>query len=195
MDTKKCSKCGEVKDAVEFYASKNKKAGLHSWCKKCIKISSAKLHAKHIKEYKGPTLSVKTCGRCRQLLPAKEFSVDRLNKTGLRTWCKKCVREYCVTHSYGISTSQYESMLSAQGGVCAICGSPPQKKRLAVDHCHTSGKVRGLLCDKCNRGIGMFMDRPELLDKAAVYLIHTPATFQQSGSVGSLPLQTACPHP
>lgn len=55
-----------------------------------------------------------------------------------------------------------------QSGKCLICNEIP--KRLVVDHCHTSGKVRGLLCDHCNTGLGRFKDSPELLMAAIRYL-------------------------
>lgn len=71
---------------------------------------------------------------------------------------------------FGIELADYEAMLTAQGGVCAICGGTDKHYRLAVDHDHGSGKVRGLLCVDCNRAIGMFKDSPELLRKAADYL-------------------------
>ena len=71
---------------------------------------------------------------------------------------------------FGISLEEYETMLARQDGVCAICGQRDQWFSLAVDHCHASNRIRGLLCSQCNRGIGMFKDRPDLLDKAAAYL-------------------------
>lgn len=65
----------------------------------------------------------------------------------------------------------YEKLLEAQGGVCAICGIPPTPKRaLCVDHCHSTGKVRGLLCTKCNRTLGQYGDNPVLLRRMAQYL-------------------------
>jgi hypothetical protein len=67
-------------------------------------------------------------------------------------------------------------MLLAQGGGCAICGSDEIRgfgKRLAIDHCHFSAKVRGILCGNCNRGIGAFANEPERLDAAAAYLRRT----------------------
>lgn len=72
--------------------------------------------------------------------------------------------------NFGISLADYEAMLGAQGGVCAICGTKDQWFSLAVDHCHGTKRVRGLLCSQCNRGLGLFKDKPELLDKAAAYL-------------------------
>ncbi|MGQ5576747.1 endonuclease VII domain-containing protein [Streptomyces sp. ECR3.8] len=57
---------------------------------------------------------------------------------------------------YGITIEQYEQMLASQRGGCAICGSFPGGKRLAVDHCHVTGRVRALLCPQCNRSIGYY---------------------------------------
>jgi hypothetical protein len=69
--------------------------------------------------------------------------------------------------SYGICIERYHEMLEAQDGKCAICKADA---RLAVDHCHVSGTVRGLLCHKCNRALGLFNDNAESLRAAAAYL-------------------------
>lgn len=71
---------------------------------------------------------------------------------------------------YGITIAEYEGMLTSQNGGCAICGQVDEWFSLAVDHCHGTNRVRGLLCSQCNRGIGLFRDKPELLEKAAEYL-------------------------
>lgn len=63
-----------------------------------------------------------------------------------------------------------DALLTAQGGACLLCGNQNGSKRLAVDHCHNTSKVRGLLCTNCNVGIGMFRHDPELLEKAKNYL-------------------------
>lgn len=57
---------------------------------------------------------------------------------------------------YGITIEQYDAMFAAQGGVCAICDKPPKNRRLDVDHDHSTGQVRGLLCAPCNRLVGFF---------------------------------------
>lgn len=73
---------------------------------------------------------------------------------------------------YGVSLDEYNKMLEAQGGVCAICSGEPtgKKQRLCVDHCHQTGKIRGLLCNECNVGIGRLKDSVELLVAAICYL-------------------------
>ena len=71
---------------------------------------------------------------------------------------------------YGLSADEYRSLVEKQQNRCAICGSPPQKRRLCVDHDHTTGKVRELLCRTCNAGLGHFKDNEELLLAAASYL-------------------------
>lgn len=75
---------------------------------------------------------------------------------------------------YGITEADYQEILDSQSGGCAICGAATsgnaQIPNLAVDHCHTSGRVRGLLCHNCNVGVGAFRDDPELMAKAAEYV-------------------------
>lgn len=71
---------------------------------------------------------------------------------------------------FGISLADFETMLSNQGGVCAICGERPKRRRLAVDHCHQTGRVRGLLCYSCNVGIGALRDSPDVIRSAIAYL-------------------------
>lgn len=80
-------------------------------------------------------------------------------------------KEYHLKTTYGITLDEYNEMLTAQNGVCAICEEEQQGSRpLFVDHCHASTRVRGLLCHSCNLGLGAFRDRPELLDAAKEYL-------------------------
>ena len=69
-----------------------------------------------------------------------------------------------------MTVEQYESILESQHGVCAICRNPESGRALAVDHDHTSGGVRSLLCSKCNTAIGLLQDSPELADRVANYL-------------------------
>lgn len=74
-----------------------------------------------------------------------------------------------LKYLYGISKDEYAAMKERQNQACAICKIPSQK-RLVVDHCHTTGAVRGLLCDKCNFGIGLLRESPDVLRSAIAYL-------------------------
>jgi Recombination endonuclease VII len=78
-------------------------------------------------------------------------------------------RRYMLSSRYGLSVEEFDELFSAQKNACAIC----KKKigtRLHVDHCHKTGRVRGLLCVPCNRGLGMFRDNPVRLRNASRYL-------------------------
>jgi nitrate/TMAO reductase-like tetraheme cytochrome c subunit len=87
-------------------------------------------------------------------------------------WVSK--RNYYLKHKYGITEKQYDEMLTSQNFGCAICKSTNTKssaaKRLVVDHCHSTNKVRGLLCSSCNKAIGLFEDSTEFLISAIEYL-------------------------
>jgi hypothetical protein len=72
---------------------------------------------------------------------------------------------------YGLSAEDYRQMLERQGGLCAICLQAPHGYALHIDHCHATGRVRGLLCRKCNMAIGLFADNPDRLQRAIEYLI------------------------
>lgn len=74
---------------------------------------------------------------------------------------------------YGITLADYERLLQSQQGRCAICGGPPRGgdgHRFHVDHCHETGTVRGLLCNPCNRGVGLFADSLERISAAIAYM-------------------------
>jgi len=143
---------------------------------------------------------VKRCARCKQTLPLSNFSFSRKNKGYGKQWpctyCKPCAKiigkaYYAATggdswwksnlrRKYGITQEQYQALFDAQGGRCAICrktqsfvrGKHRTTTRLSVDHHHsTSRKIRGLLCNNCNRAIGLFEDDAQLLKAALDYLL------------------------
>lgn len=90
------------------------------------------------------------------------------------------MREQDFRRKYGLSVEEYEALAFKQAYCCAICGKPESSmsnqgevKRLAVDHCHERGVVRGLLCAKCNVGLGHFQDDPMLVWSALEYLVRS----------------------
>jgi hypothetical protein len=84
-----------------------------------------------------------------------------------------------LMYQFGLTLADYEAMLKAQGGLCALCGQPETATRkgtlraLCVDHCHESGRVRGLLCYRCNLAVGLIGDNAEWAGKLAAYLNRT----------------------
>lgn len=119
----------------------------------------------------------------RSSLQRKRYVEDAATREKIRADNKKRWRtksyEQRLAHNlrqYGIGPGDYQRMLDEQGGVCAICKRPPtvdgpqRAKRLHVDHCHATGLVRGLLCSRCNFGIGLFDDDPAQIERAALYL-------------------------
>lgn len=124
------------------------------------------------------------CGACREVLPQDKFTLVRGKGGTLRTYgfCKECcaARRKDTDHAHlqscrkrGMTPEDYAEMLASQNGGCAICGDPPGDRRLAIDHCHTTGEVRGLLCGPCNTSLGQFKDDPRLLLEAAKYVLRS----------------------
>ena len=143
------------------------------------------------------------CFDCGQFKPVEDFYWNKTHGCP-SAMCKPCQRlrtrlRYVryprqmlaqQLRSIGFSLDEYEQLSEAQGRVCAICGRPPVgKKRLSVDHCHVTGQIQGLLCDPCNRALGMFGDDPERLLTAACYLqVHKEAEPCPMGSQLRIPL-------
>ena len=120
----------------------------------------------------------KVCADCNQDLPVGAFYKRKDNNGCDGRPLSRCIRCYLkvnknrrLMREFGITLDQYEQLLAEQGGVCAICKSPPPGRRLMpVDHDHDTGVVRGILCHFCNIGLGMFKDNPKSLSAAIIYL-------------------------
>jgi len=122
-----------------------------------------------------------TCKKCQEDKPRPDFYTRNTGRIHSYT-CKDCLivgmqARYCpakkrndnLIRNYGITVDDYNKMLEEQGGRCVICTD--DNVPLAVDHNHDTGEVRGLLCRKCNSGLGMFKDNDLLLIAAAGYLL------------------------
>jgi hypothetical protein len=132
----------------------------------------------------------KACTKCGEDKELTEFSPHSTCKYGVQSICKECkaeierkrkldpesrmaLRDRNLKRRYGISLDEYDAMFDEQNGKCAICNTeePGGKyKHFAVDHCHETGKVRGLLCGNCNTGIGLLGDNINNFSAAILYL-------------------------
>lgn len=135
----------------------------------------------------------KWCPNCKMYKPGSEF-YKRQNR--IDSWCINCVtksrreyrassngkkahakvnRNWMLKSKYGITQKGYDNLLEKQHGQCALCGSMDTGKKginhFAVDHCHITGKVRGLLCNNCNRALGLFKEDPITLANAVEYVL------------------------
>ncbi len=120
--------------------------------------------------------SNKQCSKCGRSLPVNAFNRDAGNKDGLAPYCRECFlerqRKHTYAKKYGLTVAEYDELLERQKGQCAVCGRTREDagRFLAVDHCHNTGNVRGLLCQECNLALGYMRESPELLRRAADYL-------------------------
>ena len=132
-------------------------------------------------------MEIKTCTTCLQEKPLTAFHWHYKDKGIRRHACSVCraltekERQqkpenakrragYLLVKNYGITQEDYDKKLAYQNYGCGLCGQAPRIKKLAVDHCHTTGKIRDLLCGSCNTALGLFKDNPELMNKAADYI-------------------------
>jgi len=137
-------------------------------------------------------MKTKKCSKCKHGKFISEFCKNKNTKDGFQYWCKSCMRKEMHKNGpsrkktyyakkghktsrfrlYGITPEQYDMMYQKQAGCCAICGihQSELKKALGVDHNHTTKQVRGLLCFKCNLGIGYFSDKIIFVSHALSYL-------------------------
>jgi len=198
---KRCSKCRGVFTPADFYRDSAQKTGLTSWCRRCINTKNANLTAaRHERDpLKNLPPDKKHCPKCKRVRDVEFFCVSRRSARGRVSWCRDCTSESQKRRrekedpgwtkvirrqahlkyrlkQLGLTMEDYEDMILEQGNRCAICGSSPEDSRaknpvLHIDHCHETGRVRGLLCRGCNHGLGSFGDDPRRVLLAARYLV------------------------
>ena len=113
------------------------------------------------------------CRSCKRLTPLTDFYIHRSKSTGIKrecydSNCNECRKNKMAGKRVGLSIQGRQKLIDAAGGTCQICGV--KFRRPNIDHCHRTGKIRGVLCSKCNSGLAVFRDSPIFLRKAAEYL-------------------------
>jgi len=137
----------------------------------------------------------RNCSTCKNFLPWDCFYPRKGRDSGLSAYCSSCktcnriktkkwIEQYGfenhIQRHYGMTLDDWNYLIKVQDGKCAICRSEFDKRvslkvssrfsRLSVDHNHQTNKVRGLLCNSCNQGLGLFEENPEFLRNAAIYI-------------------------
>lgn len=137
-------------------------------CRICLQVKALHLFHKQPKCKDGHFNVCKICAHARLI----SYRKDPEKK---KKFCEYG-RNSVLKKRYGLCREEFERMKFNQNNQCLICGNSPNmegpvnQRTLSVDHCHKTGKIRGLLCQLCNRGIGLFRERQDLLINACEYL-------------------------
>lgn len=191
-DKKRCKDCGELKPAAEFWRRKQSPDGLSLYCRACFGLRNAASYrkaqaaigkqARAYRRHSAVPDGMKYCAHCAEIKPIRDFGRNRADPSGRTTYCKPChnkvmaaikakkhgsVRGYHFERRYGMTEAEVEEAVERQGGFCLIC---LHRRALHVDHDHASGGVRGLLCFRCNGGLGQFKDDAQVLRSAVDFL-------------------------
>lgn len=166
---KKCYLCQKLLPTASYYANRSKKDGMATECKSCNKVKNSKRYYKYREKY---LLEMKENYQKRKHL------VSKANKNRRKS-DPDYFKNNKLRSEFGIGLIEYRALSQTQKYRCAICGSKEtvidkrtgQPRSLAVDHCHKTDKVRGLLCMGCNQGIGNMKESVEILSSASKYLL------------------------
>lgn len=178
MDGRVCTKCEIAKPWADFTRDSRTANGHASRCKQCA--------VEYRRAYKATPEGKRKAAESFRKWRVSPAGKKR-HREGARSWLrteagkrfqKKSNRKKKLA-AYGLTPADYDLLVNKQDGKCAIC---QQAKRLVVDHCHATGKIRGLLCHHCNTGIGLLGEQPERFDNAKRYLGGEWGTFSQQGN-------------
>ncbi|WP_433449224.1 endonuclease VII domain-containing protein [Streptomyces sp. CA-142005] len=171
---KRCSRCKQHKPRAAFARNKAMRDGLQAYCRECW---AAYHQARQLAKGKNVRPRVETpeghkfCRSCGEVKPHSEWHRNATASDGLSTSCQACRatkgRADHLKRNYGLTEAERDAMVASQYGLCAICLAAPPAH---VDHCHKTGRVRGVLCFNCNSAIGKLRDDPGAARRAAAYL-------------------------
>jgi hypothetical protein len=160
---KRCKKCGLEQPLGNFYKAPTSRDGLRGDCKACNLAAKKAYYELHRED---------TIARVKRW---QQANADRVNAVQRRRRAdpqvKQQMRAYHLKRTYGVSIDEYEAMLAEQDDGCGMCGRPPSEAiSLHIDHDHRTGRIRGLLCFRCNNSLGDLEDNPDLLLAGVRYL-------------------------
>lgn len=179
---KTCKRCKIKKLIEDFYKKPDNKGGYQNTCKNCVSLKD------YGKSYQGSITNfnnskrksiefndgTKLCIDCRIIQNKSNFLIDG---SILAAICKQCSSFRRIYKKYKLTKEEYFHILKGQNYCCKICRSKEIfYEKLIVDHCHSTGEVRGLLCSLCNKGLGSFRDNIQFLEEAIEYLRNTKIT-------------------
>jgi hypothetical protein len=148
--------------------------GLQAYCRQCSAEyyrQRREAKGKQVREKVSVPPGHKRCPQCEQVKAHAEWERNKSSSDGWASYCRPCRAERnrisYFKRKYGLTEAQRDELVVSQGGVCCIClAAVPEH----VDHCHETGRVRGVLCFSCNAALGQFKDRPDVIRRAAAYV-------------------------
>jgi hypothetical protein len=178
MKTKLCPSCNETKPAADFGRNQTLGDGLSFYCKVCNREKSNAHYRKRrgaigktVRDHSWVPEGFRWCPSCEQPVAHENYSRNARTPHGFGSQCKACKSESDSAayfyRRYKLTRNAVDEMRAAQEDRCAICGDPSPQH---LDHDHSTGAIRRLLCQRCNHGLGLFRDDPYLLHVAALYV-------------------------
>ncbi|MDX2540895.1 endonuclease VII domain-containing protein [Streptomyces sp. WI04-05B] len=174
---RKCSACQRMLPTTAFAASRSRLDGLQGRCRECGAEAfrrGREARGKKVRRVDVPE-GHKHCLGCDEVRHWSEWHRNAAASDGLSTRCKPCRavkgRADHLKRQYGMTEAERDEMIASQMGLCVICLKAPP---VHVDHCHETGRVRGVLCFNCNSAIGKLGDDPDAVRRAAAYLEGSP---------------------
>ncbi len=193
---KMCPACGEAKAATDFGRNRALNDGLSFYCLACNRErnnawyrESRRAQGMQVRDHSWIPDGFRWCQSCRQPIPHEDYSRNARTPSGFGSCCRACAKvansESYFYRRYKLTKRQVAEIRAAQDDRCAICGDcGPQH----LDHDHSNGSTRQLLCQQGNHGLGLFRDDPSLLHLAAFYVQghrerHMNATLVESATM------------
>ncbi|MGY1858515.1 endonuclease VII domain-containing protein [Modestobacter sp. SYSU DS0290] len=175
---KRCPDCGEEKPTSEFGRNRALPDGLSFYCLACNRRRNGAWYrtsraavGKTVRDHSWVPEGSRWCPGCRQAVTHEQFSRNSRQRSGFGSRCLRCHRrssnDAYWTRRYGLTRADVAALRAGQADACAICGAAAPEH---LDHDHQTGRVRALLCQRCNQGLGLLQDDPSVLRAAADYV-------------------------
>ena len=175
---KTCPECGESKPTDAYGRNRALPDGLSFYCLDCNRRRNSAWYrqsraalGKSVRDHSWVPQGFRWCPGCEQAIAHEDFSRNARQSSGFGSLCRACNRRSSAAaywkRQYGLTRAEVVAMRADQGDACAICGADGPEH---LDHDHQTGRVRALLCQRCNHGLGLLRDDPVVLRAAAEYV-------------------------
>lgn len=186
LQTKQCARCKQIKPTTDFHKLKESKDGLKYYCAACSNKAGQDYKLRNPEKFKESKRNYRLRNLEKERANARDY--QRRLRADKVAYQKQSIKRASFDRKkrYGLEESEYQRMLMDQAFLCKICRKPEtaiyhgKPRTLCVDHCHSTGSIRGLLCHRCNAMVGLAKDDSAVLRRASEYVTDSKA-LQESG--------------